>query len=186
MRTRLVVLEKFKSKLRKISLTYDSRSFFQEIVQYFKGGGLRAKALRGSVFMVMEYVFSMNIRLASNLILTRLLFPEIFGLMAIVQVFMQGLVMFSDLGIRISIIQHKQGGDPKYFNTVWTIQVIRGIILFSITWAIAWPLSIFYDIPILAKLLPITGITALIAGFYPTKLALANKNLTLEIGRAHV
>jgi hypothetical protein len=35
-----------------------------------------------------------------NLILTRLLFPEAFGLMALVQVFVVGLQMFSDIGIQ--------------------------------------------------------------------------------------
>ncbi len=39
------------------------------------------------------------LRLASNLILTRLMFPEAFGLMALIQTFMVGLQMFSDIGI---------------------------------------------------------------------------------------
>ena len=45
------------------------------------------------------------LRLLSNLLLTRLLFPEVFGLMAIVQVFLGGLQMFSDIGLKTSIIQ---------------------------------------------------------------------------------
>jgi hypothetical protein len=63
-----------------------------------------------------------------DLILTRLLFPEAFGLMALVQVFMGGLQMFSDLGVNMSIIQSKRGEDPDFLNTAWTFQILRGLI----------------------------------------------------------
>ncbi|MFN3500356.1 MAG: oligosaccharide flippase family protein, partial [Pannonibacter indicus] len=59
------------------------------------------------------------LRLASNLALTRLLFPEAFGLMALIQTFMVGLQMFSDIGIRPSIIQNKRGEEADFLNTAW-------------------------------------------------------------------
>jgi hypothetical protein len=56
---------------------------------------------RGSMLTVISFGGQNALRLGSNLILTRLLFPEAFGLMALVQVFMTGLQMFSDLGINL-------------------------------------------------------------------------------------
>ena len=61
--------------------------------------------------------------------LTRLLFPEAFGLMALIQTFMIGLAMFSDLGIGPAIIQSDRGEDPDFLNTAWVMQILRGICL---------------------------------------------------------
>ncbi len=119
------------------------------------------------------------LRLGGNLILTRLLFPEAFGLMSLVQVFLMGLEMFSDIGIVPSIIQNKQGDDPEFLNTAWTIQVGRGFLLWIFSCLIALPAANFYKEPMLGQLLPISGTTALIAGFKSTKLATANRKLTL-------
>src|SRR5204863_421086 len=76
-----------------------------------------------------EYLAGFILRLGSNLILARLLVPEMFGLMALVNTFMMGLQMFSDVGIGPSIIQNRRGDDPAFLNTAWTIQVMRGMAL---------------------------------------------------------
>lgn len=85
--------------------------------------------MRGVAISLGTTVAQQLIRLGSNLILTRLLFPEAFGLMALVQTFMTGLAMFSDIGIGPSIIQNRRGEDPDFLNTAWTIQIGRGVML---------------------------------------------------------
>lgn len=119
------------------------------------------------------------LRLASNLALTRLLFPEAFGLMALIQTFMVGLQMFSDIGIRPSIIQNKRGEEADFLNTAWTIQILRGGVLWLVACALAWPLAVFYDEPQILWLLPVVGIGALISGFATTKSAVANRKIRL-------
>lgn len=145
----------------------------------FRGDGLKAKALRGSAWTMAGYAASQVIRLGSNLILTRLLFPEAFGLMALVNVFMQGLQMFSDVGIGPSIIQNKRGDDPTFLNTAWTIQIIRGFALWLVSCAIAWPVAKFYGEPMLLMLIPVAGLGALVSGFRTTALFTANRKLNL-------
>ena len=88
---------------------------------------IKAKSVRSSGLTFLSIGGSNGLRLVSNLILTRLLFPEAFGLMALVQVFIAGLNMFSDAGIRTAIIRHTRGDDPDFLNTAWTIQIIRGM-----------------------------------------------------------
>ncbi|WP_239113188.1 oligosaccharide flippase family protein [Shimia biformata] len=143
------------------------------------GSGLGARALRGSALTVLGYGGSQALRLASNLILTRLLFPEAFGVMALVWVFMQGLANFSDLGIGHSILQNKRGDDPDFLDTAWTLQILRGVVLWLATVALAWPAAQFYDAPELAQLLPVVGLTLLIAGLNPTRLDTAQRHLAL-------
>lgn len=143
------------------------------------GQGLFARALRGSAFIAMGYVGGQAMRLAANLILTRLLFPEAFGLMALVTMVMIGLTMFSDVGIGPAILGNRRGDDPRFLDTAWTVQVIRGGLLWGITCAMAWPLAAFYRAPDLAQMLPVAGLTLLIAGFNPTRIETANRHLAL-------
>ncbi len=131
---------------------------------------LKKLLTRGSVWVTLGYGGSQLIRLGGNLILWRLLYPKAFGVMAIVNVFMQGLQMFSDVGIGPSIIQNKRGDDPVYLNTAWTIQAIRGVLLFVVSIAAAGPVARFYGEPLLASMIPVVGLGAAISGFNSTGL----------------
>jgi O-antigen/teichoic acid export membrane protein len=144
-----------------------------------KGSSLTARAARSALFTVGGFGASQAIRLASNLILTRLLFPEAFGLMALVMVVLMGLTQFSDVGIGPSILQSKRGDDPEFLNTAWTIQIFRGAGLWLAACALAWPFAWVYGAPELARLLPVAALTLLIAGFNPTRLQSAQRHLQL-------
>ncbi|MFG0244501.1 MAG: oligosaccharide flippase family protein [Phycisphaerales bacterium JB052] len=146
-----------------------------------RGDGLRARALRGSGWTLGGFGASQVLRLVSNLILTRLLFPEAFGLMSLATVFMAGLQMFSDIGIRPSIIQNKRGEEVDFLNTAWTMQVIRGFVLWAAACALAYPISRLYGSPILLPMLCVIGSTAAIRGFQTT--GYATKNRRIELGR---
>ena len=143
------------------------------------GSTLKALALRGATITIGAIVAENILRLGSNLILTRLLFPEAFGLMALVQTFIQGLRMLSDTGLRPSIIRSSSGDDPEFLNTAWTMQILRGILLWLVICVMAVPLSHVYDEPAIAWLLPLVGVSVLISGFAPTKVATANRHLAL-------
>ena len=143
---------------------------------------IKAKALSGSVWTLGGFGTSRLLRLLSHLILAWLLTPQIFGLMALVKVFQQGLKMFSDIGIGPSIIQNKRGHDPAFLNTAWTIQIIRGFSLWIITCLLAYPFAWWYaqNDPAawqLVQLLPVTAFATVIAGFNSTALFTLNKEL---------
>ncbi len=125
------------------------------------------------------YVVSNLIRLATNLILTRIFLPDVFGLLSLVYIFIQGLQMFSDVGIAPSIVQNRRGDDPDFLNTAWTIQVFRGIVLWIGSCIIAWPVAQLYGVPELALLIPAAGLNALISGFNATSLAQLARHLQL-------
>ena len=107
--------------------------------QRLNGSSLMARALRSSMLTVGGFGAAQVMRLASNLILTRLLFPEAFGLMALVSVFMMGLQQFSDVGVTPAILQSRRGDERDFLNTAWTIQAVRGAGLWLLACALAWP-----------------------------------------------
>ncbi len=149
-----------------------------------RGDSSRSLAVRGSMWTMFGYGGSQVLRLGSNLILARLLFPEAFGLMALVNVFMHGLQMFSDVGLGPSIIQNKIGRGTSFLRTAWTIQVARGVVLWLGSCALALPAAAFFSAndPMaesLAVMLPVAGMAALIAGFTSTGVFLLNRDMSL-------
>lgn len=148
---------------------------------------LKKQAVRGAFWTVLSFGTSQVLRFGSNLLLTRLLYPEFFGLMALINIFIIGLRLFSDVGIGLSIVQNKRGDDPDFINTAWTVQVVRGFGLWFICLAIAYPVSVLYNEPQLLWMLPVVGLSTIFDGFCSTapytlerKLALSKLTL-LEI-----
>ena len=135
--------------------------------------------LRGSAWAVAQYGSGQLIRLGSNLILWRLLFPDAFGLMAIVNTFIVGLAMFSDIGIGQNVIRHERGDDPDFLNTIWTIQVVRGLILAGIATLAAVPIAHFYHQPELSHLMPPVALGVALAAFNSTNIFSANRHMAL-------
>jgi len=135
---------------------------------------------QGSSWVIFGYAVNQVIRLGGNLLLTRLLFPEVFGLGALVASFRIGLEMFSDMGIRPSLLQHTRYNDSNFVNTAWTLQVVRGFCLWFCAILISYPFSLFYHDQRLVALIMVSGATAAIAGLNSTGLILANRNLRLR------
>ncbi len=77
------------------------------------------------------------IRLGSNLLLTRLLAPDTYGLMAVGNVIVSALILLSDIGLGQSVMHSHRGEDPKFLNTVWSIRMLRGVTLSAILVVIA-------------------------------------------------
>ena len=127
-------------------------------------GHLKRKAAVGAVWTVLGMGGGSIVRLLSSLVVTRLLLEEHFGLIALVNTFIAGLHLLSDIGIGQAIVQNKRD-DPDFVNTVWTINVIRGVLLFLIATACAGPYAAFYEQPILAPLVRVAAISALFDGF---------------------
>jgi O-antigen/teichoic acid export membrane protein len=143
------------------------------------GSSLTARALRSSALTVTSFGFSQGLRLLSNLVLTRLLFPEAFGLMGLVTVFMIGLMMFSDLGIPQAIARSPRGDERDFLDTAWTLQILRGIALFAAGCAIAWPVANFYGEPVLFGMLLVASTQFLVNGLMPTRRETANRHLMI-------
>lgn len=141
---------------------------------------LKQRVFNSSLWTLGGYAWTQIARLASNVILAKLLFPEAFGLMMLVAVFIQGIGMFSDIGTGQSIIQNKRGDDPDFLNTAWTLQIIRGLAIWIFACLGASTYAKIFDEPTLSQLIPVAALTALIAGFNSTALTTANRKLNLK------
>lgn len=152
----------------------------KHLFAYLKGSGLKAESLRGSMWSTAGFATQKALQLGSNLVLTRILFPEAFGLMALASVFLVGLSLFSDLGIQSAIVQSKRGHQHSFLNTAWTIKVIRGFSIWFIACLLAWPVSKIYGQPVLFPLLCVLGFTAVLNGVSSIEIATLNRKLQFK------
>jgi len=133
-----------------------------------EGTGLRKLLLRGSAYEMLGYGLSQVVRFGSNLLLSRLLFPEAFGLAALVNILNQGLVMLSDVGLPTVIVQSERGDDIRFLNTAFTWQAARSAGLWLVAVACAAPMAWLYGEPQLKQLVPFGALAVLIMGLRST------------------
>ncbi len=112
-----------------------------------------------------SYGAAQALRLFTNVVLARLLAPQLFGIMVIVNTFRTGVELLSDIGIGQNIVSNRNGAEPDFFNTAWTIQIIRGLLLFALALLVANPLAQFYDSNELSEIVPIIAAVFLLTGF---------------------
>lgn len=152
-------------------------AFRARIIQLATSDSLSARAAQSGVWVAVGFVGQRGLQFISNLILTRLLFPEAFGIMALATVFLVGLAMFSDIGLKPAIIRDPRSREDHFLNTAWTIQIVRGFGIFVAGGLLAYPASIIYGEPILLPLLVVMSSTAAIAGFQTVGLATSERDL---------
>lgn len=142
--------------------------------------GLSWRALRSGLWTVAGFGGGQVIRLIVNLMLARLLFPSAFGTMSLILLVIQALNNFSDVGTRPSILRSPRGDDPDFLNTAWTIEIIRGIVLWLGCCAIAVPYARFYDAPELAPYLMVAGFGTVLQGFTPMRALTAERHMSFR------
>jgi O-antigen/teichoic acid export membrane protein len=144
--------------------------------------------LKAAGWLVGGNLMSQLLRLVSNLILTRLLLPEAFGLVAAVNTLYFALVMFSDFGIWQSVVRSPHGEQARFLGTAWMVQLLRGVLLCAIVLMIAlvlhWGASAgwfasgtVYTDARLPLMMAVFSFSALIQGLESMKLALAQREL---------
>jgi O-antigen/teichoic acid export membrane protein len=151
---------------------------------------LRTRIIRAGGWTILAYGFTQATRLLSSLVLTRLLAPEVFGIMSIVMVAYVALTLFSDIGLTQSVVRSKRGDERNYLDTLWVIQIARGIAIWAVSLLCALGLAgaqqvgwfygdTVYAQPILPYAIAAIGFTAVLAGFESTQVAVARRNLQL-------
>lgn len=94
---------------------------------------------------------SMLVQLGVTMLLSRLIMPEAFGVVAITTVLLGFLNLFADLGLGISIIQHPEMLNDD-INRLFSFSLVVGLFLAIITIISAFPLTAIYNEPLYKRL----------------------------------
>jgi len=125
------------------------------------------------------------IHLIGHLLLAFFLVPEHFGVLALVRVVLMGLEQLSDVGVRSLVVFHKRGEELSFLHTAWTIRVLRGVFLWLVCLAIAWPMASFYGAEDAAAhqllfLLPVAGLEGVAKGLMSANVFARQRRMKLR------
>jgi len=140
---------------------------------------LRTGIGRGTVWTVAGYAVTQGLRFITNVVLARLLAPEIFGIFTIVNTLRTGAELLSDIGTTQSVVQARDAEDPAFYGTAWTIQIFRGMSVFIFFAIFAYPVAEFFEISDLTAILVASGFTFLIGGFTSMAPAMLQRRMEL-------
>ena len=107
-----------------------------------KSGSIATKSL----WTIGTYAASAILRFAGNIVLSRILGPEILGVVVIAQAIRVGCDLLTDLGLEQNVVHSRHGDDERFLNTVWTMQLLRGALVSLICLALAPILAHFYHV----------------------------------------
>lgn len=152
---------------------------------------LKYRTFKAGSWTVSGHFLGLILRLLSNIILTRLLAPEMFGIMAIAAVIQVVTSLLADIGIRQAVIQSQNGEKSSFRNTAWTIQVLRGFWIWGVCAVVAvalygfgewgWlPPGSVYAASNLPEVIAISALSAVILGFQSINSILMSRQLNLK------
>lgn len=152
-----------------------------------KKASFRTRLLRASGWSVLMMLAENLLRLASNVIITRFLLPEAFGVMMFITMLLTALSLFADVGLQRSVAREQDGDDPTFLRVVWTTQIRRGFVIGGMVvliaigfWAfgtrVAPPDSVYAD-PRLPGLLCLAALSPVLQGLVSSSAALMSRNL---------
>jgi lipopolysaccharide exporter len=138
--------------------------------------------LRGELFAsTMSYGVTAVVRLASSLVVTRLLSPEAYGTFAILLSFYFIIELLSDVGTVGLLIRHPRGGEPLFVHTVWTIRLGRCALNFAILFLGAPLIAHLYSAPALTVGFRALSFTFLLSGAESLSFAIAQRDQRARI-----
>jgi lipopolysaccharide exporter len=117
---------------------------FINITDKVKGDSLKARCARSSVVLGAGAFIAKFLGFGSKVVLTRLLMPGEMGLMVMIISLTQLFEVLTEIGIKQSVIQHKNGADPEYLNMAWWLQSLRGTGLYAVAFILTPLLCEFY------------------------------------------
>jgi O-antigen/teichoic acid export membrane protein len=120
--------------------------------------------------------------------MTRLLAPEIFGILAITTVALHVVSLLADIGLNQAVVQSPNGESRSFLNTAWTMQIMRGWMIWGgcvalaaglhVTSGLGWiPAGSVYAAQTLPAVIIATSFVAVITGFRSMKAISATRSL---------
>lgn len=150
-------------------------------------GDLSRKMAAAASWSMMQLFAQYAFRLGSNLIMTRLLLPDAFGLLALATTVVTALVLFTDLGISRAIIRENDGDQPIFLRVAWSLNLLISsfvaavvVLVGGLLWWLGpnvMPPDTVYADPRLPLLIMLCGLAPIITGLGSSNQHLVSRNL---------
>ena len=140
---------------------------------------MRARVLRGLAWKVVSQLFNQGWQTLVAIVLARLLFPDDYGLAAMVLVFAAIVPVFSDLALGAALVQRRNLSESDRSTVFWTsVGIGAGFTLLGI--GVSWPLADFYGEPEVQPLFAALSLTFVVTALGTTQRALLTREMDFK------
>lgn len=139
----------------------------------------REKVFAGVIWKFAERIGAQGVGLIVSIALARLLSPEAYGTIALIQIFITILSVFVSSGFGSALMQ-KQKADDLDYSSVFYFQILFSIVLYGILFASAPFIAKFYNNQELTNVLRVLGISLIINGINNVQHAYVSKTLQFK------
>lgn len=137
---------------------------------------LRNKTMSGMMWRLLERCGAQGVSLVVQIVLARLLAPELYGTIALVTVFTTILQIFIDSGMGNALIQ-KRDADNVDFSSVFFFNLSVCVILYMVMFIAAPYIADFYKNPELTMIIRVLSLTLIISGVKNVQQAYVSRNM---------
>jgi len=142
---------------------------------------LRKRVRAGVGWNVSSSLIAELIRFVRSVLLARLLVPEDFGLFGMALTIVAAMNALTTLGLGRTIVANKFDTTAElkaHLDTVWSVELIRGLVIALLVSASAFPISRFYGQAQLKVIIPVLGLVTLVQGGQNIGLLILRKEIS--------
>ncbi|RYX82725.1 hypothetical protein EON83_18070 [bacterium] len=151
-------------------------------------GELGTRVMKGVSWTLAGTLWMQVLGVARTVALARLLSQADFGVAAMALTVIGALYTFTNTGVVGSVISSKFDDDDemyRYVNLIWTMEILRGLLITVLLLALAFPFALFYKEPRLFPMLLALSLTPLCTslqnvGLYLNSRQVEMKSITLH------
>jgi O-antigen/teichoic acid export membrane protein len=141
--------------------------------------GLQQRAVKGIFWSFVQKWGRAGLTTITFVILSRLLAPEAFGLVALATAFTVFIELFLDQGFGSAIVQREKL-DPEHLDTAFWLNVLTSILMTGGLIAVSGLLGVLFDEPRLASVLRWLSITLILSGLSSTQISILQRKLAFK------
>ena len=136
----------------------------------------RRSIFGGFIWKFLERITSQGITFLITIILARLLMPEQYGVIAMVNVFIALANVLIHSGLNTALIQKKKADDLD-FSTILYCNIVLSSLLYALLYVSAPYIESFYNMVGLAKVTRVYGLTLILGAYSSIQLAYVSRNM---------
>lgn len=140
---------------------------------------LKAHVLYGFTWTAIINVVVRALAFALNLILAKLLAPDIFGVIALANIAIRAMELLNNFGMGAALIRH-HSSDPRVAKTAFTLRTLQGTFLFLLSIIFSGTLADYFHSPILQYVIPALGINFVLSASWAIPMNLMEKQLEFK------
>ncbi len=139
----------------------------------------RRTVMSNMIWRFMERCGAQGVGFVVSVILARILEPSTYGIIALVNVFMDILLVFINCGFGSALIQKKEPDDIDY-SSVFYFNIFSCAILYCLLFFAAPGIALFYNMPDLTPLIRVMGLTLIVSGVKNIQQSYVSKHLIFK------